>query len=150
MHTSLVVLLVLVLAGFIVWKNMDLRTPAQKQADLDKLETQASAGEEEAQYKLLMLYYSDKDAQYWPIAFKWALAVAQKGEDPGVMLQLGEMYENGHGTAKDLQQALTWYERALSADTALGANSPLSKDGHLYLEQRVITLRQELAKSNPS
>lgn len=147
MHTSLVALLVLVLVVFIVWKNVDRRTPAQKQADFDRLQTLAQEGQEDAQYKLLMLYYDEKDPQFHPLAFKWALAVAQKGEDPGVMLQVGEMYENGEGTSKNLQDALTWYERALSADTALGAKSPLSKDGHLYLEQRVFSLRQEL---NPS
>ncbi len=144
MTTSLVVVLVLALAGFIVWKNMDRRTPEEKRADFDRLDAQAAAGQEEAQYKLLMLYYDEKDPLFHPLAFKWALKVAEKGEDPGVMLQTGEMYEHGEGTAKDLSAALTWYERALSADTALGARSPLSKDGHLYLESRIFALRREL------
>lgn len=148
MHTSLIVLLVLAFAAFIVWKNLDRRTPAQKQAEFDRLQTLAQEGQEDAQYKLLMLYYDEKDTQFHPLAFKWALVVAQKGEDPGVMLQVGEMYENGEGISKSLQDALTWYERALSADTALGAQSPLSKDGHLYLEQRIFSLRQQLTPSN--
>lgn len=144
MHSSLLVLLVLLLVVFIVWKNTDRRSAAQKQADFEQLQTRAEAGEEDAQYQLLLLYYTEKDPQFFALAFKWALAVAQKGEDPGVMLQVGEMYENGHGTPKDLHQALVWYERALSADTALEGDSPLSKDGHLYLEQRVMALRQQL------
>ncbi len=147
MHTSLIVLLVLLLVVFVVWKNMDRRSPEQKRADFEALQARAQAGEEDAQYQLLLLYYTEKDPQFFPLAFKWALVVAQKAEDPGVMLQVGEMYEHGHGTPQDLSQALVWYERALSADTALEGKSPLSKDGHLYLEQRVMALRKELPEN---
>lgn len=43
--------------------------------------------------------------------FKAQLAIAEKG-DPQGMYHLGEMYENGLGTAEDRQKALEWYDRA--------------------------------------
>lgn len=43
--------------------------------------------------------------------FRAQLAIAEKG-DPQGMYHLGEMYENGLGTAEDRQKALEWYDRA--------------------------------------
>lgn len=43
--------------------------------------------------------------------FQAQLAIAQKG-DPQGMYHLGEMYENGLGTAESRAKALEWYDRA--------------------------------------
>lgn len=131
-----------VVAAVLFW--LKRQSPERKQAQWAQWEQEALAGNEESAYKLLMLYYEEPSSRCHALAFKWALAVAQNTQDPGVLLQVGEMYENGHGTPKDLHAALKWYENALTADTSLGANSPLSQDGHLFLESRIIALRREL------
>lgn len=151
MTTGLIVLAVVVLGLAVLFLFMR-KSFKRKQAQWAQWEQEAQAGDEEAAYKLLMLYYGTEvegmlKEEYscrHALAFKWALAVAQNTQDPGVLLQVGEMYENGHGTPKDLHAALKWYENALTADTSLGAQSPLSQDGHLFLESRIIALRREL------
>ncbi len=143
MTTWLIVLAVAAL-GMAVGFWLKCHSPAHKQAQWARWEQEAQAGDEEAAYKLLMLYYEEKSSRCHALAFKWALAVAQNTQDPGVLLQVGEMYEHGDGTPQDLHAALKWYERALTADTSLGAQSPLSQDGHLFLESRIIALRREL------
>ena len=131
-----------VVAAVLFWRVR--QSPERKQAQWAQWEQEALAGNEESAYKLLMLYYEEPSSRCHALAFKWALAVAQNTQDPGVLLQVGEMYENGAGTPKDLHAALKWYENALTADTSLGAQSPLSQDGHLFLESRIIALRREL------
>ena len=142
--TTWLIVSVVVAVGVAVLFWLKRQSPEQKQAQWAKWEQEAQAGDEEAAYKLLMLYYEETSSRCHALAFKWALAVAQNTPDPNVLLQVGEMYENGHGTPKDLHAALKWYENALTADTSLGANSPLSQDGHLFLESRIIALRREL------
>ena len=139
-----------VVLGLLVLFLFQRQSFKRKKAQWTQWEQEAQAGDEEAAYKLLMLYYEgelmlyDESSHRHALAFKWALAVAQNTQDPGVLLQVGQMYENGHGTPKDLHAALKWYERALTADISLGAQSPLSEGGHLFLESRIIALRREL------
>ena len=143
MTTWLIVAVVVALGVAVLFWRVR-QSPERKQAQWAQWEQEAQAGNIEAAYKLLMLYYEEKSSRCHALAFKWALAVAQNTQDPGVLLQVGEMYEHGHGTPKDLHAALKWYENALTADTSLGAQSPLSQDGHLFLESRIIALRREL------
>lgn len=143
MTTWLIVAVVVALGVAVLFWRVR-QSPERKQAQWAQWEQEAQAGNIEAAYKLLMLYYEEKSSRCHALAFKWALAVAQNTQDPGVLLQVGEMYEHGAGTPKDLHAALKWYENALTADTSLGANSPLSQDGHLFLESRIIALRREL------
>lgn len=142
--TTWLIVAVVVALGVAVLFWLKRQSPERKQAQWAQWEQEAQAGNIEAAYKLLMLYYEEKSSRCHALAFKWALAVAQNTQDPGVLLQVGEMYEHGAGTPKDLHAALKWYENALTADTSLGANSPLSQDGHLFLESRIIALRREL------
>ncbi len=143
MTTWLIVAVVVALGVAVLFWRVR-QSPERKQAQWAQWEQEAQAGNIEAAYKLLMLYYEEKSSRCHALAFKWALAVAQNTQDPGVLLQVGEMYEHGAGTPKDLHAALKWYENALTADTSLGAQSPLSQDGHLFLESRIIALRREL------
>lgn len=143
MTTWLIVAVVVAFGVAVVFWRVR-QSPERKQAQWAQWEQEAQAGNIEAAYKLLMLYYEEKSSRCHALAFKWALAVAQNTQDPGVLLQVGEMYEHGAGTPKDLHAALKWYENALTADTSLGAQSPLSQDGHLFLESRIIALRREL------
>lgn len=101
---------------------------------------EAQQGNKEAAYKLLMLYF-DETEEYYPLAFKWAYALAHEGKDCGVMLQLAKMYEEGHGTEKDLSHALTWYERCLTLHIIRGKKSPLSVDSANYVQVRIQALR---------
>lgn len=142
--TTWLIVAVVVALGVAVLFWLKRQSPERKQAQWAQWEQEAQAGNIEAAYKLLMLYYEEKSSRCHALAFKWALAVAQNTQDPGVLLQVGEMYEHGAGTPKDLHAALKWYENALTADTSLGAQSPLSQDGHLFLESRIIALRREL------
>ncbi len=143
MTTWLIVAVVVALGVAVLFWRVR-QSPERKQAQWAQWEQEAQAGNEESAYKLLMLYYEEPSSRCHALAFKWALAVAQNTQDPGVLLQVGEMYEHGDGTPKDLHAALKWYENALTADTSLGAQSPLSQDGHLFLESRIIALRREL------
>lgn len=105
----------------------------------------ADNGDEEARYKLLMLY-QDEGEEYYPLAFKWTVAVANAGEDCGVMLQAAEMYAAGHGAPKDEEKALLWFERALSLHILQGKQSPLSVEAANYIQERIQELRVKLGK----
>lgn len=106
-------------------------------------EQQAQAGKVEACYKLLMLYYEEKP-EYYPLAFKWTVAVANRGEDCGVMLQAAEMYLAGKGVAPDAKRALLWFERALSTHILQGRRSPLSVHSANYIQERIQELRAQV------
>ena len=106
-------------------------------------EQQALAGKVEARYKLLMLYYEEKP-EYYPLAFKWTVAVANRGEDCGVMLQAAEMYLAGKGVAPDAKRALLWFERALSTHILQGRRSPLSVRSSNYIQERIQELRAQV------
>ncbi len=103
-------------------------------------EAQAEQGNEEAKYRLLMLY-RDEQEEFYPLAFKWTLRVAKEGADCGVLLQAAQMLEAGHGTLKDENAALLWFERALSLHILRGKNSSLSAVTSNYIQERIQTLR---------
>lgn len=106
---------------------------------------EADNGDEEARYKLLMLY-QDEGEEYYPLAFKWTVAVANAGADCGVMLQAAEMYAAGHGVPLDDEKALLWFERALSLHILQGKQSPLSVEAANYIQERIQELRAKLGK----
>lgn len=107
-------------------------------------ERRALSGDEEAQYELATAYYTEQDASRYPQIFRWALFLAEKGNDPAMMLLTADLYSSGAGTGVNLPEALHWYERALSQDIVLGQETNLPKEAHDYLEERVQTLRREL------
>ncbi len=105
----------------------------------------AEQGNEEAKYRLLMLY-RDEGEEFYPLAFKWTLRVAKEGADCGALLQAAQMLEAGHGTSQDENQALVWFERALSLHILRGKKSTLSADTSNYIQQRIQTLRTQLGR----
>lgn len=139
----IIALAVVGLIGFFVYRNVDWRSPERKRADYQALAEKAKSGDERAQYQLLMLYYEERDPQYWPLAFEWALFVANKGEDPGVMVQAGEMLAAGDGTEQNEPEALKWYERALSVNIALGPRAVLDKEEQNELEKLIFRMREK-------
>lgn len=120
---------------------------ARRRALYQKWDEQASNGDQDARYKLLMLYY-DEGPEYYPLAFKWTVAVANQGEDCGVMLQAAEMYTAGHGVPQNDEKALLWFERALSLHIMMGKDSPFSVDAANYIQEQIQTLRRKLGKEN--
>ena len=56
------------------------------------------------------------------------------------------MYAYGHGTSSNAEQALTWYERALSLHIMQGADSPLTLEEENELQRRIQQLRQEVVQ----
>ncbi len=116
---------------------------ARRRALYEQWDRLASNGDEEARYRLLMLY-QEEGREYYPLAFKWTVVMANKGEDCGVMLQAAEMYQAGDGVPKDDSKALLWFERALSMHIVQGKNSPLSVDASNYIQERIQTLRRNL------
>lgn len=118
---------------------------ARRHALYSGWESLAERGDEEAKYKLLMLY-QDAEPEFYPLAFKWTLAVAKEGTDCGALLQAAQMLEAGHGTAKDDSQALVWFERALSLHILSGKNSSLSVQTSNYIQERIQTLRAKLGR----
>lgn len=105
----------------------------------------AEQGNEEARYRLLMLYSEEKE-EFYPLAFKWTLRVAKEGADCGVLLQAAQMLEAGHGTAQDDSQALVWFERALSLHILRGKNSSLSAETSNYIQEHIQSLRAKLGR----
>ncbi len=110
-----------------------------------KWDNLAENGDEEARYKLLMLYQEEKE-EYYPLAFKWTIIVANKGDDCGVMLQAAEMYAQGQGAPQNEEKALLWFERALSLHILQGKRSPLSVEAANYIQKRIQQLRVKLGK----
>jgi len=117
----------------------------RKKALYEQWNTAAEQGSREAAYKLLMLYF-DEGEEYYPLAYKWTEHLAQEGSDSGVLLQLAQMYEKGHGTPADKAKALMWYERCLSLHIYQGKNSSLSVDSSNFVQERIQELRLELKK----
>ena len=105
-------------------------------------ETEAQQGNQEACYKLMMLYF-DETEEYFPLAFKWTQHIACTVPDCAAMLQLAQMYDKGHGTARNQAQALTWYEHCLSMHIIRGKNSPLSVDAANFVQERIQALRAQ-------
>lgn len=110
-----------------------------------KWDQEAQNGDEEARYRLLMLYREESEV-YYPLAFKWTVIVANAGEDCGVMLQAAEMYLAGHGAPQNEEKALLWFERALSLHIMQGKNSPLSLDAANFIQEKIQELRIKLGK----
>lgn len=109
-------------------------------------EALAEQGDEEAKYRLLMLYRDEKP-DFYAQAFKWTMAVAQEGDDCCVLLQAAQMFEAGHGTAQDDEQALLWFERAHALHILRGKESPLSAGTSNYIQQRIQALRAKLGRN---
>ncbi len=109
-----------------------------------QLDQRASAGDQEAMYRLAKLFYKEKDAQYYPLIFKWVQILATQKKDPAVWLMLADLLANGCGTDKDLQRALSCYEQALAFDIAASRDTHLSLKAHNYLEQQIVLLRCKL------
>ena len=120
---------------------------ARRRVRYQKWDELASNGDPDARYRLLMLYYSE-GPEYYPLAFKWGVAVANQGEDCGVMLQVAEMYAAGHGAPQNEEKALLWFERALSLHIMQGRNSPLSVEAANYIQEQIQSLRHKLGKDN--
>ena len=117
---------------------------ARREAKYCAWEKQAQAGDLETIYRLIALYPT-VDEKFYPLVFKWTLDQAYKGEDCRILRQAAQMLENGHGTAPDAQQALTWYERALSLHIMQGANSPFSLEEENDLQQSIQQLRRQIS-----
>lgn len=88
------------------------------------LSTPLSAGDDEqTRIAREMIQVLDAYAVYKMGDFDEALEryrqLAEAGNRQG-MLNLGNMYAAGLGTAADLKQALTWYQRAADAGDAIG------------------------------
>lgn len=132
-----------VLVAWFMWRGKSLYGARGKPARYAELERRALLGEEAAQYEIAACYYTEEDERYLPRIFRWVLLVAEKGEDPSMMLLAGDLYLSGKGTAPDAAAALHWYERALSADIMLGERTDLPKEAHDYLEAQVLALRRE-------
>ena len=118
---------------------------SRREAKYHAWEKQAQAGDLETVYRLISSYPSAEE-KFYPLIFKWTLFQAQKGEDCRILRQAAQMLENGHGTASDMQRALTWYERALSLHIMQGANSPLSLEEENDLLQSIKQLRQQIGR----
>jgi len=127
----------------LVAKVKELTDFKQQRKDLyASWEKEAQKGNEEACYKLMMLYF-DEAEEYYPLAFKWTQHIACTRPDCAAMLQLAKMYDEGHGTAPNPAQALTWYEHCLSLHIIRGKHSPLSTDAANFVQQRIQTLRAQ-------
>jgi hypothetical protein len=124
-------------------KLMDFQ--GRKRALYSQWNQAAEQGSREAAYKLLMLYF-DEGEEYYPLAYKWTEYLAREGNDCGVLLQLAQMYEKGHGVAQDKQKALTWYERCLSLHIIKGKDSSLSLETTNFVQERIQALRGEQQK----
>ena len=109
-----------------------------------QLDQQALAGDQKAMYRLAKLFYKEKDAQYYPLIFKWVQVLSTQKKDPAVWLMLADLLASGCGTDKDLQRALSCYEQALTFDIAASRDNHLSIEAHNYLEQQIILLRRKL------
>ena len=120
---------------------------ARRRAMYQRWDEMATNGDPEARYRLLMLY-REEGPEYYPLAFKWTVAVANQGEDCGVMLQAAEMYAEGHGVPKNDEKALLWFERALSLHIMQGKDSPFSIDAANYIQEQIQLLREKLGKNN--
>lgn len=103
----------------------------------------AQNGSREAAYKLAMLYFEEEES-YYPLAFEWAEKLAREEQDCGVLLQLAQMYENGHGVEQDKQKALSWYERCLSLHIIKGKKSALRVEAANFVQARILALRKDL------
>lgn len=117
----------------------------RRRARYSAWEQLAEQGNEEAKYRLVMLY-QDEGEEFYPLAFKWTLRVAKEGADCGVLLQAAQMLEAGHGTGQDDGQALLWFERALSLHILRGKKSSLSAATSNYIQERIQTLRAKLGR----
>lgn len=106
-------------------------------------EQEAQKGNQEACYKLMMLYF-DETEEYYPLAFKWTEYTANHIPDCAAMLQLAKMYDEGKGTSPDKTLALKWYEHCLSLHIIRGKNSPLSIDAANFVQDRIQTLRTQI------
>lgn len=125
-------------------KLMDFE--GRKKARISQWEEAASQGSEEAAYKLAMLYF-EEETEFYPLAFLWSKRLAEQGEDCGVMLQVAQMYEQGHGTEKDAAQALKWYERCLTTHILKGKNSRLSLESENFVQKHIVDLRKICGKN---
>ena len=122
---------------------------SRRRALYKEWDQQAQQGNEEACYKLMTLYL-DETPEYYPLAFHWTEYIATHNADCAAMLQLAQMYENGHGTPKHLSKALTWYEACLSMHVIRGKNSPLSFDAANFVQARIGALRKEKQSDSSS
>lgn len=120
------------------------RTPARRAERIAGFEAAAEAGDEPSAYELLMLYFDESPGmeEYRPLAFKWALKIAEKEEDSGVMLQAADMYYLGHGTEKNDALAAEWYAKALSKDLGLGRAAILPGEAHEYIRKQLEKLKK--------
>jgi tetratricopeptide (TPR) repeat protein len=75
-------------------------------------------------------------------SFRQYLALAERGS-VWSMANVGQLFENGTGTARDLAQAEKWYLRAYEA----GSDYGLIWLGHLYQESRQYEKAQEVFRS---
>ena len=152
MRIFAILLLVLIVCGFVwvrffgKWHRQSLAKARNKM--YKRLEKQAADGDEGAMYHLAKLFYKEKDAQYYPLIFKWVQVLSKKTSDPAVWMMLGDLLYFGYGTDKNPEQALTSYEKALSESIVLGQDTPLSSKAHNYVEQQILRVRQELYHTN--
>ncbi len=120
---------------------------ARRREKYQRWDRLAENGDEEARYRLLMLYREEGE-EFWPLAFKWTVAVANVGEDCGVTLQAAEMYAAGHGCPQNEEKALLWFERTLSLHIMQGPHSPLTLDAANYVQEQIQELRRKLGRDN--
>ena len=119
-----------------------------KQARYKELERRAKRGDIEAMYRLAESFYEEEDTSYYPLIFQWTSVLASRENDAAVWLELGDLWAYGCGTEKNLQEALSCYEKALAADIAAGQNTNLSRQAHNYLEERIMHLRPKQPAAN--
>ena len=115
---------------------------ARREAKYHAWDKQAQTGNLENIYRLISLYPMVEE-KFYPLVFKWTLSQAYKGEDCRVLRQAAQMFEDGHGTSADAEQALTWYERTLSLHILQGADSPLSLEEENEIQQAIEQLRAQ-------
>ena len=104
-------------------------------------EEQADQGDEQAAYRLAALYPAS--CENYPLAFKWTFALANRGEDCRILLQLAQMIENGAGVEPDERRALVWYERAISLHIMQGGDSPFSVEEENFVQSRILAIREQ-------
>ncbi len=143
------IFLLVAIAVFVVWERMSRRrrkvSMAKSRAKMYRqLDQAARNGDEKAMYRIAKLFYKERDAKYYPLIYKWVQILAAMKKDPAVWLELGDLLAGGYGTEQDLKRALQTYEQALTFDIAASKDSNLSLDGHIYLETKIIDLRQVL------
>ncbi|MBO7237788.1 MAG: hypothetical protein J6U96_00660 [Elusimicrobiaceae bacterium] len=148
MRITIGILLVAVVGGFAVWRWWRSKRPISlakaRRKMYKQLDAQAARGDSKAMYHLAELFYKEKDAQYYPIIFKWVQVLARQTKDPSVLLMLGDLFLCGCGTEQNLQKALSNYEEALSQSIILGRDTPLSPEAYNYLESQIIQTRKAL------